>query len=167
MSLSWKCNIIYQHYLYTYACVIFASSSPCGCSPPSKLDWGCGSCGPQSVPGRPAVLQSWQEEEEKEEVMWLGMTAKQTEREEDRDHYCRQLLATSLYQHEIRARCTHLMSWLYLARRSDRQGAPVFICRESFIMMNNWIHIKWTVWLFGCLASFWSLWGFFCLFLLY
>lgn len=22
---------------------------------------------------------------------------------------------------------THLMSWLYLARRSDRQGAPVFI----------------------------------------
>lgn len=26
---------------------------------------------------------------------------------------------------------THLMSWLYLARRSDRQGAPVLIWREA------------------------------------
>lgn len=59
-------------YLYLYACVIFASLSLCWGQPPFKLDWGCGNCGLQSVPGHPAVLQSWpEEEEEKEEVISL------------------------------------------------------------------------------------------------
>lgn len=57
--------------------------------------------------------------------------SKQTERKEERDHHCHKLFKITLYWHEIRAENTHLMSWLYLARRSDRQGAPVFIWRDK------------------------------------
>lgn len=57
--------------------------------------------------------------------------SKQTKRKEERDHHCRKLFKITLYWHEIRAENTHLMSWLYLARRSDRQGAPVLIWRDK------------------------------------
>lgn len=146
------CVMEIQHYSSLFIC----THAFVGRQGPFKLDWGCGSCGLQIVPGRPAVPQSWQEkedvedekgeEDEEEEAMWPRMTAKQTKRKEERDCYCHQIFTATLYQHEIRAVGTHLMSWLYLARRSDRQGAPVFICRDSFIMMTDWI---WLLWLFG------------------
>lgn len=93
-----------------------------------KSHWGCGSCAQQSAPGRPTLPQSWKEEEKEEEeeqaeVMWTRMTANKQKG--------KQFLRVTLYWHEIKAENTHLMSWLYLARRSDRQGAPVFIWRDK------------------------------------
>lgn len=66
-----------------YACIFLCILCPLSLQLPFKLDWDCGSCGLQSVPGHPAVLQSWQEkeEEEKAEAMWSRMDDSKTNKE--------------------------------------------------------------------------------------
>lgn len=66
--------------------------------------------------------------------MWKRTTADETKRKEEEKYKSAisdVMLYVLLYIHTNQAGNTHLMSWLYLARRSDRQGAPVLIWRET------------------------------------
>lgn len=157
-----------QHYLstlfklYMYACIFFFCIL-CPLWLPFKLDWGCGSCGLQSVPGRPAVLQSWQEkeEEEKAEAMWSRMDDSKTNKEGRRRRW---LFLFSLCPNMKSQPCVHTSwadcTWPDAPIGRGRPSLSVGI--HSFIMMTGQCDFL-VVWILSV-----SLWGFFfCLFLHY
>jgi len=103
-----------------------------------KGHWGYESCVQQSEPGHPTLPQSWEDEEEVRKK--TDRNVEQADECERRQQQMKQRgekegniktayvvfsLCTSIHTHG--AMNTHLMSWLYLARRSERQGAPVLI----------------------------------------
>lgn len=101
---------------------------------------GCESCGQQSGPVHPTLPQSWRgrggEEDERGGCRGSRRMSKDETRERQKKRNEERLnrkehLFNHRYTFMNQAVNTHLMSWLYLARRSDRQGAPVLIWRKT------------------------------------
>lgn len=82
----------------------------------------------------PERKRRWERNVEQAEVMWMRTKADDERRRKKYRKRCKLCLKTFsvfLYIHKSSYEYTHLMSWLYLARRSDRQGAPVLIYKEN------------------------------------